>query len=37
MTGAMTLYASLGFARIPAYRENPIPGANFFVLALDLP
>ena len=35
MTGAMALYASLGFVRIPAYRANPIPGATFFALVLD--
>jgi carbonic anhydrase len=34
MSEARTLYASLGFAPIPAYRHNPIVGTAF--LALDL-
>jgi GNAT superfamily N-acetyltransferase len=34
MSEARTLYASLGFAPIPAYRHNPIAGTAF--LALDL-
>ena len=34
MKRAMVLYRALGFKPIPPYRENPIPGANFMVLAL---
>jgi GNAT superfamily N-acetyltransferase len=30
MTPAITLYESLGFRRIDAYRYNPMPGALFF-------
>ncbi len=30
MTPAITLYRSLGFRPIPAYRFNPIPGAVYF-------
>jgi putative acetyltransferase len=29
MTAAITLYTSLGFVDIPAYRENPIEGARY--------
>jgi GNAT superfamily N-acetyltransferase len=34
MRVAQDLYLSLGFAPIPAYRENPIPGALFYELKL---
>jgi ribosomal protein S18 acetylase RimI-like enzyme len=32
MTEAISLYQSLGFVRIPAYRHNPLEGAMFFEL-----
>ena len=35
MTEAVSLYRSLGFHDIPAYRRNPIPGAIY--LELELP
>jgi putative acetyltransferase len=35
MSKAMTLYRSLGFTEIAAYRENPVPGASFLELNLD--
>jgi ribosomal protein S18 acetylase RimI-like enzyme len=34
MTAAITLYTSLGFVDIPAYRENPIEGARYLALRL---
>ncbi|MDH4123707.1 MAG: GNAT family N-acetyltransferase [Thermoplasmata archaeon] len=34
MTQAMTLYRSMGFKEINAYRENPIEGARYFELIL---
>lgn len=34
MTSAVALYRSLGFAEIPPYRYNPVPGARFFELVL---
>jgi GNAT superfamily N-acetyltransferase len=34
MHAARTLYASLGFREIPAYRFNPVPGAAFMELDL---
>jgi ribosomal protein S18 acetylase RimI-like enzyme len=34
MHDAIALYESLGFQRIPAYYDNPIPGVVFFELAL---
>jgi putative acetyltransferase len=34
MTGARSLYRSLGFREISAYRHNPIPGTAFLELAL---
>ena len=34
MAAAIRLYRDLGFCEIPAYRENPVPGALF--LELDL-
>jgi GNAT superfamily N-acetyltransferase len=34
MTGAITLYRSLGFQPIAPYRHNPIEGALFFELML---
>jgi len=34
MSEAQALYARLGFAPIPAYRENPIVGAAFLELVL---
>ena len=37
MASARTLYESLGFHPIPAYRHNPVPGAEFLELALDAP
>jgi putative acetyltransferase len=39
MKRARTLYESFGFKIIPAYRDNPVPGAEFLELKLgpDLP
>lgn len=34
MKRAISLYRALGFKRIPAYRENPVPGASFMELVL---
>lgn len=34
MTGAQRLYARLGFVEIPAYYENPLPGAIYMERAL---
>lgn len=34
MTPAITLYRQLGFRSIPAYYDNPIPGAVYLELAL---
>ena len=34
MRAAISLYESLGFAPIPAYRHNPVPGSLFFELKL---
>jgi putative acetyltransferase len=34
MGEAAALYARLGFAEIPPYYENPIPGARYYELAL---
>jgi ribosomal protein S18 acetylase RimI-like enzyme len=36
MTTAIRLYESLGFRDIPAYRPNPVPGARFKELVLQL-
>lgn len=35
MTGAQRLYERHGFSDIPAYCENPIPGARFLERALE--
>ncbi|HVV57446.1 MAG TPA: GNAT family N-acetyltransferase [Gaiellaceae bacterium] len=34
MDAAQSLYRSRGFVEIPPYRENPVPGARCFELAL---
>lgn len=34
MQRAITMYRSLGFREIPAYRFNPVPGSLFFELLL---
>ena len=36
MQGAIALYQSLGFTPVPAYYENPVPGALFFTRELDV-
>lgn len=36
MTEALALYAVLGFVPVPAYRFNPVPGAVFMQLTLDV-
>jgi ribosomal protein S18 acetylase RimI-like enzyme len=35
MASAIALYRSLGFREIEPYRHNPIPGAQYFELAID--
>jgi len=35
MDSAIGLYESLGFERVPAYYENPIPGTLYFEQKLD--
>ncbi len=35
MAAANTLYESLGFRDIPAYRHNPLPSARFMELTLE--
>jgi GNAT superfamily N-acetyltransferase len=35
MSEAHKLYRSAGFREIPAYQENPVPGALFFALTLS--
>jgi putative acetyltransferase len=37
MEAARGLYASLGFAEIPPYYYNPIPGAHYLKVELDAP
>lgn len=37
MQSARGLYASLGFATIPPYYFNPVPGAHYFKAELDAP
>jgi GNAT superfamily N-acetyltransferase len=34
MDAAQGLYRAAGFVEIPPYRQNPVPGARFFELAL---
>lgn len=34
MDAAQSLYRARGFVEIPPYRENPVPGARYFELAL---
>ncbi len=36
MTAAIALYGHLGFVEIAPYTENPVPGATFMELRLDL-
>lgn len=37
MDDAQRLYRALGFAEIPAYRFNPVPGARFLEMDLSVP
>ena len=37
MEAARGLYVSLGFEEIPPYYFNPIPGAHYLKVALDMP
>jgi ribosomal protein S18 acetylase RimI-like enzyme len=37
MEDAISLYRSLGFKDIPPYRHNPLPGAVYMELVLQVP